>query len=184
MKRYSKVLLSLIFFLLSNSVQAEHLLVGSDVLANCHGFFSKGKVKKTHKERYVVHFYKDVRPVLCTPFAWDIMFLVPFESVEQYKGKLSSSFFGGATDQIFKVGDKLKIKFRASIRGQFLNLNGDVSTVIKSINANGAAQLEVVAGEDKAKLIFTRWVGTNYVSLDFSKTLVADRLTILKVEME
>jgi len=42
--------------------------------------------------------------------------------------------------------------------------------------------LKVVGGELKAQQVFTRWVGTNYVSLDFSEHLVADRLTILNVD--
>lgn len=186
MKLQRKIIFGFIFFLASTAIQAEHFPVGSDVLADCHSFFARGKVKKLYKERYVVHFYKDARPVHCTPFAWDSMFLVPYEPIDQYAGRLSSSegFFGGSKEQIFTAGDKLKIFYKASARGQLFDRKFTVITAIKEINSNGAAQLEIVGGEIEAQQVFNRWVGSNYVALDFSKTLVADRLTILKVEKE
>lgn len=186
MKQQRKIVFSFIFFLISTTIQADHFPVGTDVLANCHGFFAKGKVKKLYKERYVVHFYKDARPVHCTPFAWDSMFLVSYEPIDQYTGRLSSKdgFFGGTTEEVLKVGDKLKISYKASIRGRFLDKKATITVVIKEINANGAGQLETVDGEMEAQQIFQRWVGTNYVTLDFSSALKADRLTILKAEKE
>lgn len=186
MKQQKKIVLGFIFFLISTTIQAGHFPVGSDVLADCHGFFAKGKVKKLHKERYVVHFYKDARPVHCTPFAWDIMFLVAYEPISEHVAKLHSNdgFFSGTKEEILKVGDKLKVSYRASIKGKFLDKKATITVAIKDINANGAAQLEIVDGELEAQQIFQRWVGTNYVTLDFSSKLTADRLTILKVEKE
>ncbi|MCK5829274.1 MAG: hypothetical protein KAH20_03135 [Methylococcales bacterium] len=184
MKQPKKVVLSFIFFLISTTIQADHFPVGTDVLANCHGFFARGKVKKLYKERYVVHFYKDARPVHCTPFAWDSMFLVAYEPIEQHIAKLSSkdSFFRGSKEEVLKTGDKLNVSYKASIKGRFLDKKATITVAIKEINANGAAQLEIVDGELEAKQIFQRWVGTNYVTMDFSSLLKADRLTILKVE--
>jgi len=182
MSQQKKIILSVIFCFFSISAQAEHFIVGSDVLANCHNFFTKGKVKQPYKEKYVIHFYKDARPAHCTPFAWDSAFLVPFKAISKFTGKVKpkSSFFSIAVE--FEVGDKLDIYYRASERGQFLDHKYTVTVEIAEISANGAAQLKVIGGEIKAQQVFTRWVGTNYVSLDFSEHLVADRLTILNVD--
>ncbi len=185
MKFKKKIILSIVLSLFSVLVQAEHFPVGTDVLANCHGFFSKGKVKRLHKEQYVVHFYKESRPVLCTPFAWKGVFLVPYKPVNKYTGKLTGKgFFSSSEDAELEVGDKLKISFKASSRSTLFSNKYSVTVVIKEINENGAALLETKSGGDIDQQVFKRWVGTNYVSLDFSHTLTADRLTILDVEKE
>jgi hypothetical protein len=178
--------LSVLLCLFSSVAQAEHLPLGSDVLANCHGFFSKGKIKRLYKEQYVVNFYKESRPVLCTPFAWTSMFLVPYKPVEKYTARLSkkSGFFSSSEDAEVQPGDRLKVFFKATERGKLFSNKYTVIVVVKEINENGAALLVPVKGEVKAKQVFQRWVGSNYVDLDFSKALVADRLTILDVENE
>lgn len=182
MNRQKKIALGIVFCFSSFTVQADHFPVGSDVLANCHNFFTKGKIKNPYKEKYVVHFYKDARPAHCTPFAWDSAFLVPFETVNKFTGKVKpkSSFFSSTVE--FEVGDQLDIYFKASERGQFLDHRYTVTVEIIEISINGAAQFKVIGGETKAQQVFTRWVGTNYVLLDFSEHLVADRLTILNVD--
>lgn len=175
MKLQNKIKLGLIFCLFSTTLQADHLPIGMEVLANCHSFFSKGKIKRLHKEHYVIHFYKDSRPVLCTPFAWDSMFLIPYKPVAQ---------FTTPGDEVFKTGDLLKITFRATARGAFFSHKFSITVAIKEINENGAAQLEIKEGETEAKQLFIRWVGTNYVPLDFSSDLTADKLTILKISKQ
>jgi ribosomal protein L31 len=177
-----KIIIGLIFYIFSTVVQAEHIPVGIDVLADCHGFFAKGKVKQPYKEKYTVHFYKESRPVHCTPFAWDVMFLVPFETVKKFTGKVKpkSSFFSSTVE--FEPGDKLEIYYKVSERGKFLDYKSTVTVEIVEISVNGAALLKVIGGEPKAQQLFTRWVGTNYVLLDFSRKLVADRFTILNVD--
>ncbi len=182
MNKHFRMVPALVLCLFSVTIQADHFPVGSDVLANCHGFFARGKIKRLYKEKYVVNFYKESRPVHCTPFAWDGMFLVPYKTVAEFTGKLKSKgdFFG--SDEKFKTGDKLEIYFKASERGQFFDSKYTVTAVIKEISANGAAQLEIIGGETKDQQVFHRWVGNNYVSLDFSSALEADRLTILNVE--
>ena len=185
MKSKKRITLSIIFCLLSVSVQAEHLPLGSDVLAECHGFSAKGKIKRLYKEKqYVVNFYKDSRPIHCTPFAWSNMFLVPYKKVEQYTGKLKSSdgIFGRFKDEVFNVGDTLTINYKTKTKGQLFSTKHTVMVKIKEINSNGAAQFETIGGEEMARRLFQRWVGTNYVTLDFSRTLVADKLTILNVK--
>ena len=185
MKLLRSIIISFIFCLFSASAQADHFPVGSDVLANCHNFFARGKIKRLYQEQYVVNFYKESRPVFCTPFAWSSMFLVQYKPVDQFTGKLKTglSLFGGSKEQVFKTGDKLKIDFKAHIRGQLFSQKFTITVVIKEINENGSAQLEAIDGELKAKQLFQRWVGTNYVLLDFSKSLTADRLTIQEVEV-
>ena len=179
---HQNTVMGFILCLFSMAVQAEHIPSGSDVLANCHGFFAKGKIKQPYKEKYTVHFYKDSRPVHCTPFAWDVMFLVPYETVNKFTGKVKpkSSFFSSTIE--FEPGDKLEIYYKASERGQFLDHKYTVTVEIMEISTNGAALLKIIGGELKAQQVFNRWVGTNYVSLDFSEHLVADRLTILNVD--
>ena len=172
MKPQKNIMLSLVFCLFSATLQADHLPIGMEVLANCHSFFSKGKIKRLHKEHYVVDFHKDSRPVLCTPFAWDSMFLIPYKPVAE---------FTTPGDEVFKAGDLLKITFRATARGAFFSHKFSVTTAIKEINENGAAQLEITEGEFEARQLFTRWVGTNYVPLNSSKDLTADKLTILGI---
>lgn len=185
MKFLRSIILSFIFLMFSATVHADHFPVGSDVLADCHNFFARGKIKRLYQEQYVVNFYKEARPVFCTPFAWSSMFLVAYKPVEQFTGKLKNGFslLGGSKEQLFKTGDKLKIGFKAQLRGQLFSQKFTVTVVIKEINSNGSAQLEVIDGDGKAKQVFQRWVGTNYVLLDFSKSLVADRLTIQNVEV-
>lgn len=183
MKTHKHLICCIVFFVCSGLAYADHFPVGSIVLANCHGFFAKGKIKRLYKEQYVVNFDKDSRPVFCTPFAWSSMFLVPFKTVQEYTGKInkSSGFFNDYQDQVFKVGDRVKIDFKALSKNAFFAKKYSVVAVIKEINANGAGQLEAVEGEQVAKQVFQRWVGTNYVTLDFSEELVADKMTILNV---
>ena len=185
MKLHRSIVLSFIFIIFPAIAQAEHFPVGTNVLADCHSFFAKGKIKRLYHEQYVVNFYKDARPLFCTPFAWSSMFLVPYKPVSQIKGKLKTglSLIGGSKEHLFKTGDKLKIDFKAHLRGQLFSQKFTVTVVIKEININGSAQLEVVDGELKAKQVFQRWVGSNFVLLDFTKSLVADRLTIQDVEV-
>jgi len=185
MKFNKKIKLGIVLCLFSAIVHAEHFPVGSEVLANCHGFFSKGKIKRLYKEQYVVNFYKDSRPVLCPPFAWSSMFLVAYNPVKKYTGKLSSKgFFSSSEDAELEVGDRLKVSFKASSRGKLFSNKYSVIVVIEEINENGAALLKTSGGGEIDQQVFKRWVGTNYVSLDFSHTLTADRLTILDVEKE
>jgi len=182
MDRQKTIWLGFIFCLLSVSVQAEHFPVGSEVLANCHGFYAKGKIKRLYKEKFVVNFYKESRPLHCPPFAWDGMFLVPYQTKAHHAGKVKPKGEYFAKDESFRVGDTLEIFYKASSRGQFFDTKYTVTVKIKEISANGAAQLEITGGETKAQQVFNRWVGNNYVLLDFSSALVADRLTILNVE--
>ncbi len=180
--KHHQIIIGFIFCIFSTIAQAEHIPGGTEVLADCHGFWAKGKIKQPYREKYTVHFYKDSRPVHCTPFAWDVMFLVPFETVNKYTGKVKpkSSFFSTTVE--FEPGDKLEIYYKASERGKFLDYKSTVTVEIAEISVNGAALLKVIGGEPKAQQVFTRWVGTNYVSLDFSRKLVADKLTILNVD--
>ncbi len=182
MERGKLIVLGFVFCFFSLTVRAEHFPVGSNVLANCHGFFAKGKIKRLYKEKFVVHFYKDSRPVHCTPFAWDGMFLVPYETVTHHVGKVKkqSEFF--ASEETFNLGDTLEIYYKASKRGQFFDKKYTVIVKIKEISSNGAALLEITGGDTNAQQVFNRWVGSNYVSLDFSDHLEAGRLTILTVE--
>ncbi len=182
MDRRKLIVLSFVFCFFSAAAQAEHFPVGSTVLANCHGFFAKGKIKRLYKEKFVVHFYKDSRPVHCTPFAWDGMFLVPYETVTHHVGKVKQSNELFASEETFSLGDTLEIYYKASKRGQFFDSKYTVLTKITEISANGAALMEIVGGELKAQQVFNRWVGTNYVTLDFSSDLEAGRLTILSVK--
>ncbi len=164
-----------LFCFFSTISQAEHLPIGMEILANCHNFFSKGKIKRLHKERYVINFDKDARPVLCTPFAWDSMFLVPYQPVPEYTTP---------NGEIFKKGDLLNIEFKATPRGAFFSRKFTITVAIKEINANGTAQLEIKEGDIKAQQLFTRWVGTNYVLLDSPDDLTADKLTILDIKKQ
>lgn len=181
--KISKLLL--LTTLTSVTAYAEHIPIGSHVLAECHGFFTKGKIKRMHKESYVINFDKDSRPVMCTPFAWDAMFLVPYQPVNEYTGKLvtKSMFFSVSNEEVFKIGDQLKITFEAKkSRSSMLSKQFSVTTTIQEINANGAALLKVTDGEQAAKQAFELWVGTNYVLLDFTKDHTAERLSFTEVE--
>ncbi len=179
-------LIGLIFCFSVTTLQAEHLPIGSEVLANCHGFHAKGKVKRLHKEHYVINFPKQSRPLFCTPFAWDSMFLTPFQTVPHYTGKLQnkSGFFSVTNEVTFKAGDKLTIYFREKPRGHMFTNEYTVDVVIKEIASNGSALLQVVKDQapTEAGRIFNRWVGGNYVILDFTDDLVAERFTITGAE--
>ena len=184
MKLQKRITFSIIICLVSGISQADHLPIGMNVLAKCHSFYSKGEIKRLHKEKYVIDFDKNSRPVLCTPFAWDSEFLVPYKPVPEYSGQLNTDegVFGGSKEQAFKRGDKLKIEFEATPRGAMFSSNYSVTVTIKEINSNGAAQMDIIAGESEAKQLFERWVGTNYVMLDFSEKMSAEKLTIKGAE--
>ena len=176
--------LAICFF--STGADAEHYPVGSVILADCHGFFTKGKIKRLYKEDYVVNFNKDARPLLCTPYVWDNEFVVPYAPVSQYTGKIEvdpGGFGSEGRDVEFQVGDKLSIEFEVEKNALFSD-KYSVIVAIKEINSNGAASMDIIDGDSEAKAAFTRWVGTNYIALDFTRKLKADKLEFLKVERE
>ncbi|MEE9397756.1 MAG: hypothetical protein V3V31_12165 [Methylococcales bacterium] len=187
MKKLKIIPLVLVSYLISAGAGAEHYPVGSVILADCHGFFTKGKIKRLYKEDYVVDFDKDARPLLCTPYVWDNEFVVPYAPVSQYTGKIEvdpGGFGSDGRDVEFQVGDRLSIEFEVEKNALFSDKYA-VIVAIREINSNGAASMDVVGGGDvEAKAAFNLWVGTNYIALDFTRKLKADKLEILKVERE
>jgi hypothetical protein len=183
MKIFNKILL--IFCCVNYvSAAAEIIQVGDTVLADCHGFFAKGKIKRKQNDRYVIHFNKDARPIMCVPFAWDRAFIVNYKPVEKHVAKLvtnSGIIIDTTEEAMLKTNDILKITFKVRERDAMLRDKYTITAMVKEININGAALLEAVSGTTKAKQAFNLWVGTNYVSLDFSRSLKADRLTFLEV---
>lgn len=183
MKFLVKIMLIIIGVYPSMST-AESFELGETVLADCHGFFAKGKIKRKQLDKYVIHFNKDARPIMCVPFAWDDAFIVKYKPVGKYTGQVVTEhglLMNKSSDVMLKTGDNLNIKFKVLERDHMLSDKYAVSVKIKEINSNGAALLEVVAGGAKAQQVFDRWVGTNYVTMDFTRSLKADRLTFLEV---
>ena len=61
MKMLKRTLLISVLCFISLSLSADHFKVGMTVLADCHGFFAKGKIKRFFKDNTLVNqiFIKD-----------------------------------------------------------------------------------------------------------------------------
>ena len=135
---------------------------GEQVLTNCHDIYTKGMVKAKVDEGYTVHFPKGSGPIQCPPFRWHSEFVVPFQSVSEYRLK----FLGGfKQDLLFKVGEVVTFRFDTDRRVVTNKASIDIEAEITDISSNGAIAVKLLSTSPEAAATFWQWVGGNYVDL-------------------
>lgn len=135
---------------------------GEQVLTNCHDIYTKGMVKAKVDDGYTVHFPKGSGPIQCPPFRWHSEFVIPFQSVSEYRLK----FLGGfKQDLLFKVGENVTFRFDTDRRVVTNKASIDIEAEITDISSNGAIAVKLLSNSPEAAATFWQWVGGNYVDL-------------------
>lgn len=157
--------LGLILALNQPIVQAAgkyNLEPGDQVLTNCHDIYTKGVVKAKVDDGYTVHFPKGSGPIQCPPFRWHAEFVIPFQSVPEYR----LQFLGGLKkDLVFKVGEPVTFRFDTDKRVVNNKATIDIDAEITDISNNGAIAVKLLSNSPEAAATFWQWVGGNYVDL-------------------
>lgn len=144
---------------------------GDAVLTNCHEIYTKGVVKAKVDDGYTVHFPKGSGPIQCPPFRWHSEFVIPFQSVPEYR----LQFLGGFKKElVFKVGEPVKFRFDTDKRIVNNKATIDIDAQITDISNNGAIAVKLLSTNPEAAATFWQWVGGNYVDLRH-KSLEAER---------
>lgn len=147
------------------SVQAAgkyQLEPGDQVLTNCRDIYTKGIVKAKVDDGYTVHFPKGSGPIQCPPFRWHAEFVLPFQSIPEYRLK----FLGGIKrDLVFKVGEPVTFQFDADKRVVNNKTTVDIDAEITDISSNGAISVKLLSNNPEAAATFWQWIGGNYVDL-------------------
>jgi len=135
---------------------------GDAVLTNCHDIYTKGIVKAKVDDGYTVHFPKGSGPILCPPFRWHAEFVIPFQSIPEYR----LQFFGGLKrDLLFRVGETVTLRFDPDKRVVSSKAPIDIEAEITDISSNGAIAVKLLSNSPEANATFWQWVGGNYVDL-------------------
>lgn len=144
---------------------------GDLVLTNCHQIFTKGSVIAKVDEGYTVHFPKNSGPINCPPFRWHAEFVLPFESVKQYR----LQFLGGLKrDLLFQVGEKVTLRFEADKRIVKNKAMVDIDAEITDISNVGAIAVKLLSSDPESAATFWKMVGSNYIDLRH-EALAAER---------
>jgi len=135
---------------------------GDTVLTNCRSIYTKGVVKAQVDDGYTIHFPKRSGPINCPPFRWHAEFVLPFQSVPEYRLK----FFGGLKrDLVFKVGENVTFQFPADKRIIQNQTDVTIDAQITDISDVGAIAVKLVSSEPEAAAMFWQMIGSNYVDL-------------------
>lgn len=135
---------------------------GDAVLTNCREIYTKGVVKAKVDDGYTVHFPKGSGPIQCPPFRWHAEFVLPYQSVPEYRLK----FLGGIkNDLLFKIGEPVNFRFDADKRVVSNKATIDIEAEITDISSNGAIAVKLLSSSPEAAATFWQWVGGNYVDL-------------------
>ncbi len=135
---------------------------GDTVLTNCHQIYTKGTVKAKVDDGYTIHFPKNSGPINCPPFRWHAEFVLPFQSVSEYR----LQFFGGLKqDKRFRVGETVTMRFDADKRIVKNPNNVDIEAEITDISSNGAIAVKLLSQNPDSQAMFWKWVGSNYIDL-------------------
>lgn len=158
--------------LLSMPVSSEYKHEpGEVVLTNCRQIYTKGVVKAKVDDGYTVHFPKASGPINCPPFRWHADFVLPFQSVPEYK----LQFFGGLKrDIVFRTGETVLLRFDSDKRIVKNKASVDIEAEITDISSNGAIAVKLLSKDPDAGATFWQWVGNNYIDLRH-KALDAER---------
>lgn len=156
--------LSVLGLPLSNTLAAGNYQFepGDAVLTNCHQIYTKGTVKAKVDDGYTIHFPQKSGPINCPPFRWHAEFVLPFQSVTEYR----LQFFGGLKrDKVFRIGETVTLRFDADKRIVQNKDTVDVEAEITDISSNGAVALKLLSQSPESAAMFWKWVGSNYVDL-------------------
>lgn len=163
-----------LFYLFSTSAHAAsnyQFEPGDIVLTNCHQIYTKGAVKAKVDDGYTIHFPKNSGPINCPPFRWHAEFVLPYQSVPEYR----LQFFGGLKkDLIFRTGEIVKLRFDADKRIIQNKESVDIEAEITDISSNGAIAVKLLSNTPEEAATFWKWVGSNYIDLRH-KALEAER---------
>lgn len=135
---------------------------GDPVLTNCHEIYTRGVVKAKVDDGYTVHFPKNAGPIQCPPFRWHAEFVLPFQSVPEYRLK----FMGGLkADIVFRIGEPVTFRVETDKRIVKSKASIDIDTQITDISSNGAIAVKLLSTDPEAAATFWQWIGSNYVDL-------------------
>ncbi|MBD9363255.1 hypothetical protein EBB_22770 [Methylomonas sp. EbB] len=135
---------------------------GDAVLTNCHEIYTRGVVKAKVDDGYTVHFPKNAGPIQCPPFRWHAEFVLPFQSVSEYRLK----FLGGLKrDIVFQVGEPVTFRVDTDRRVVKTKASIDIDAQITDISSNGAIAVKLISTDPEAAATFWQWIGGNYVDL-------------------
>jgi hypothetical protein len=162
----------LVFYLSSAHAAGKYSLEpGDTVLTNCHDIYTKGIINAKVDDGYTVHFPKNSGPILCPPFRWHAEFVVPFQSVNEYR----LQFFGGIKrDILFRVGENVTFNFDADKRLVKNKASVAIEAAITDISSNGAIAVKLLSQDPDAAATFWQFIGRNYVDLRH-KSLAEER---------
>ena len=135
---------------------------GDTVLTNCRDIYTKGEIKAKVDDGYTVHFPKNSGPIQCPPFRWHAEFVIPFQSVPQYR----LQFLGGfKKDIIFRTGETVTFSFEPDKRLIKDKSSVNIDAQIVDISSNGAIQVKLLSQNPDAVATFWQQVCSNYVDL-------------------
>lgn len=138
---------------------------GDLVLTNCHQIFTKGSIIAKVDDGYTVHFPKNSGPINCPPFRWHSEFVLPFQSVKEYR----LQFLGGIKrDLIFQVGEKVTLRFEADKRIVKNKAVVEIDSEITDISHIGAIAVKLLTSDPESAAMFWKMVGSNYIDLRHS----------------
>lgn len=135
---------------------------GDTVLTNCRQIYTKGTVKAQVDDGYTIHFPKKSGPINCPPFRWHAEYVLPYQSVPEYRLK---SFGGLTADKVFRIGETVTLHFDADKRIIQNKSTVDIQAEITDISDNGAVALKLLSTDPESAAMFWQWVGSNYVDL-------------------
>ena len=139
-----------------------NLAPGDIVLTNCHDIYTKGIVKAKVDDGYTVHFPKGSGPIQCPPFRWHNEFVIPFQSVPEYR----LQFLGGLKrDLLFRVGETVILRFDPDKRVVNSKIPINIEAEITDISSSGAIAVKLLSSSPEASATFWQWVGGNYIDL-------------------
>ncbi len=143
----------------ANKIQFEP---GDTVLTNCHQIYTKGAVKAKVDDGYTIHFPKNSGPINCPPFRWHAEFVLPFQSVPEYR----LQFFGGLKrDLFFRNGETVTLRFEADKRIVKNKAHVDIEAQITDISNNGAIAVKLLSTDPESAATFWKMMGSNYIDL-------------------
>jgi hypothetical protein len=135
---------------------------GDVVLTDCHQIYTKGTVKAKVDDGYTIHFPKNSGPINCPPFRWHAEFVLPYQSVPEYR----LQFFAGLKKNLtFRTGETVTFRFDADKRIIKNKSSVDIQAQITDISSNGAIAVKLLSSSPEEAATFWKWVGSNYIDL-------------------
>lgn len=170
--KLSKIILLLLALVAASAQAGKYQFApGDTILTNCRQIYTKGNVIAKVDDGYTVHFAKKSGPINCPPFRWHAEFVLPFESVPEYR----LQFIGGLKKElVFRVGEPVTLRFEADKRLVRTRTVVDIEAQITDISNIGAIAVKLTSNDPESAAMFWQMVGSNYIDLRH-KALDAER---------